>query len=178
MLTSPEINAMYMRARGLIQIDLPDRLWEGGTSAFKIAVDKIRSNQEQLSHMLLEVSRERLLIRRLQRSVKSMLAAGVKSSEVAWLPELPNMLAVDEHEEEMSLLWDNLKLFHSELSRARSDLRSKMHLLEIETRMGPSGVISEGISGLPSAGVHTIANEHDVEWDTLQGEGPENEGDK
>ena len=70
MLTSHEINEMYARAQGLVKIPMPDRLWEGGVSSFKKAIDLISTNHEKLSTMLLAVSREHLLVKRLLRSVK------------------------------------------------------------------------------------------------------------
>ena len=169
MLTPQEINDLYIRAQSLVKIGLPDKLWEGGVSTFKVSIDQIRSNQEQLSTMMLAVSREHLLLKRLLRSIKSLLVVGVFFQDVRWPEGYPNLLSVEDREQELAVLWDNLKLMHSELSRARSDLRSKIYLLEAEARMGPSGLIpSEGApSKSASVGVHSAGTEHDFTWDTL-----------
>lgn len=171
MLTSKEVLAIYEKAVLLIKIELPDRLYEGGISAFKVAVDTLRSNQEQLSTMLIAVSREKLLIKRLHKQIKFLLASGCQKEDVVWPEGLPNIMAIEDVEAEVVCLWDNLKLMHGELTRARTDLKAKINLLEIEARMGPSGVPGDIVPRRPTPpGVksNNMLSDQDVIWDDLE----------
>lgn len=167
-MTSKEILALYERAVLLIKIELPDRLYEGGISSFKVAVDTIRSNQEQLSTMLIAVSQEKLAIKKLHRQIKFLLASGVTKDDVVWPDGLPNLMALEDLEAEVVCLWDNLKLLHGELTRARTDLKSKINLLEIEARMGPSGIPGDMVDQsprTPGVDTNTILTDDDILWD-------------
>jgi hypothetical protein len=169
MLTHNEIMEIQREAQLLIKIEIPDKLWEGGMSSFKLAVDTIRSNQEQVTTMLMAVGREHVSIKRLIKQIKFLMSSGVPINEISWPINLPNLMVMEDLEQEISLLRDNLKLMHGELTRARSDLRSKIHLLEMEARMGPSGLIpqSPNSKGFDFSGVnsHSMNSENDIKWD-------------
>lgn len=134
-----KIESIYIEIAKLGSIKLPDVLWEGGVSTFKIAVDVIRTNQERLSTLIISASRELLLA---SKREKYAIAFKKKvSATVPWPEKWQSYDQILDDKDTIECLMGNLKLVHGDLNRARSDLKSKIQLLESEAKMGPAGSI-------------------------------------
>jgi hypothetical protein len=56
---------------------------------------------------------------------------------------MPKKAKLEDLEAELSVLLENLKLLHGECNRARSDLKTKVQLMDMEAKMGASGLVGD-----------------------------------
>lgn len=136
MLTLNDIAQIYEDTKSLGRFQLPDHLWENGVFVYTQVIDQIRTNQECLSEAIIRVSRERL-------SLGAILRIAAKTSDENWPDNMPKKAKLEDLEAELSVLLENLKLLHGECNRARSDLKTKVQLMDMEAKMGASGLVGD-----------------------------------
>lgn len=166
-----KINEVYEEIGSLGKLTLPDKLWEGGLSTYKNSIDSLRGNQERMSTLIIEVSRELVTLRKAQKYGKRLLDQGIVYGSAKWPETFPNIDEVEDYLMDMEALQDSMKLIHGDLNRARSDLKSKVQLLEVEAKMGGSGSIDRANinESTVDKGVmkkSAVSSDHGIDWNS------------
>lgn len=153
---------IYAELKMAGHVELPEKLWEGGTSTFMECVDSIRSKQERLSVLILDTVKELGTTKKALKYVKLITKNGGTVDSKA-----PSLNVLEDYLSDLEDLRECLKLVHGDLSRARSDLKSKITLLEAEAKIGASGRLpQDSVPSCKATTVPTALADGSVPWNT------------
>lgn len=150
--TPDAITEVYKELTEIKQFTLPDSLWEGGLSVYKTSVGKLRQKQDQLTSMEMElqqeytkVNRQYFVLVKLMRAEteRALTDPDVKIERSIWAKRKKadqkvqakygnDVDDVKVYLEEIYGLKEAVHLIYSDLSRARTDLKTQVRLLEME----------------------------------------------
>lgn len=160
---TPEMfTKIYDEIKTAGHVVLPEKLWEGGTSTYMECVDRIRTQQERLSVLILDAIKELGGAKKALKYIRQITKNGGAID-----PKWPSLNVHEDYVSDLEDLRECLKLIHGDLSRARSDLKSKINLLEAEAKLGASGRIpQDSVLSVKTTAIPNALVDGNVPWES------------
>lgn len=184
-----KISLLYQELSELKSFELPNTLFDGGFSTYQKSVDILRAKQSRLAEIIMDVDKEYQLVNQKfhllnqllrEQTILNMELPDVKMAGSLWARKTraeqkarTKYKLYDElagYRENLWSLRDTVKFIYNDLTRARTDLKLKIHLLDMEAGMQGSA---------PKASVKgTSAKKlNDEDWKNLTDEKKEMENE-